>query len=203
MIWKRNESKIKSNVNIKLKIDYQRRRRDWWSATDSWGVSRHQWWTRDARCMTKQNLFRYHNGPQSSWLETWFMGGCLVGTREGAGKNDSMEKDLIWRILFNVWIWFSSIPSYEKQLDRARHRTSAKNTKTINTESSIRLELQIEFNIIRRITLKIVKDIWWPLDRILYWKIYSFTEGTFEIAFTLFKFLVTCQRWILIGFMDT
>ena len=28
MIWKRNESKIKSNVNIKLKIDYQRRRRD-------------------------------------------------------------------------------------------------------------------------------------------------------------------------------
>ena len=27
---------------------------------------------------------------------------AVVGTREGAGKNDSMEKDLIRRILFNV-----------------------------------------------------------------------------------------------------
>ena len=84
------------------------------------------------------------------------MGGCLVGTREGAGKNDSMVKDLIRRILFKVCIWFSSRLSNEKQLDRARHRTSAKNTETINTKSSIRLELQIEFNIIGRITLMII-----------------------------------------------
>ena len=122
------------------------------------------------------------------------MGCCLVGTREGAGKNDSMVKDLIRRILFNVCIWLGSRPSYEKQLDRARHRTSAKNTKTTNTESSIRLELQIEFNVIGRITFMIIGHSMTYRQKSLLKDIYSFTEGTFEIAFTLFKFLVTYQR---------
>ena len=88
-------------------------------------------------------------------------------------------------------------------MDRARHRTSAKNTETINTESSIRLELQIEFNVIGRITLMIIGHSMTYRQESLLKDIYSFTEGTFEIAFTLFKFLVTYQRSILIGFMDT